>query len=136
MTDEILKKWLIRAFEDYRTIENEFKLSKKEVVTSSVCFHAQQFVEKLLKAYLSNNGIEFGRTHNLEFLLQLCKNIDDNFKNIDTKNLSYYAVELRYPDEFYIPTYDEAKECFELAKKAKDFILEKLNVIEKDLKSK
>ena len=32
-------------------------------------------------------------------------------------------LEVRYPDEFYIPTIDEAKECIKIAKKVKAFVL-------------
>jgi len=37
------------------------------------------------------------------------------------------AVEIRYPDEFYIPSIAEAKECFSIASKDKDFLLKKIN---------
>ena len=49
MIDEKVRKWVIKALEDYRTVENEFKLPEDEIVTSSVCFHSQQFVEKNAK---------------------------------------------------------------------------------------
>ncbi len=132
MIDEKVKKWIIKAFEDYRTIENEFKLSEEEIVTSSVCFHAQQFVEKILKAYLYSKGVDFGKTHNLELLLKLCTREDEDFQSLDVGNLSDYGVEVRYPDEFYIPTIEEAKECFKRAEHVKDFVLNKLKVNEKD----
>jgi HEPN domain-containing protein len=82
MIDEGLKKWLIKAFKDYRTIENEFKFPGEEIVTTTVCFHAQQFVEKMLKAYLYSKGIEFGKTHNLKLLIKLCGQIDKNFSTL------------------------------------------------------
>ncbi|SNQ62682.1 HEPN domain protein (fragment) [Candidatus Methanoperedens nitroreducens] len=41
-------------------------------------------------------------------------------------NLSFYAIEIRYPDEFYMPSVAEAKECFNIASKAKDFLLKKI----------
>lgn len=134
MIDERTKRWLIKAMEDYRTIENEFKLSEKEIVTSSVCFHAQQFVEKILKAYLTLKGVDFGKTHDLEFLIKLCSDIDKEFENYDIGNLTHYAVEVRYPDDFYIPSLKEAKEAYEIAKKIKIFIFNKLNIKEEDLK--
>ena len=36
-----------------------------------VCFHAQQAVEKLLKAALVNRGIIFSRIHNLAHLAEM-----------------------------------------------------------------
>jgi hypothetical protein len=40
--------------------------------------------------------------------------------------LTEYAVEFRYPDDFYIPDIEEAKEAYSLALKVKDFILERV----------
>jgi len=42
--------------------------------------------------------------------------------------LGFYAVEIRYPDEFYIPSITEAKEAFQIAQKVKDFVLKKLGI--------
>jgi len=49
-------------------------------------------------------------------------------------NLTDYAVEVRYADEFYIPTLEEAKRAFEIAKKAKEFIFRKMKIKEDELK--
>jgi HEPN domain-containing protein len=89
-------------------------------------FTCQQSVEKLLKAYLASKNIDFGKTHNLEFLLELCKKQDSIFENMNVGDLSFYAVEIRYPDEFYIPTVEEAKKCFKIASTAREFIMKEL----------
>lgn len=44
-----------------------------------------------------------------------------NINNVDNFN-----IEVRYPDDFYIPTIEEARESIELAEKAKEFVLKKL----------
>ncbi len=133
MIEENVKKWLIKAMEDLKVVEHEMTLPREEVATSAVCFHCQQFVEKVLKAYLTLKNVDFGKTHNLEYLLELCKKQDKDFEKIDVGNLTFYAVNVRYPDEFYIPSYEEARECYELAKKIKDFIETKLNIKMEDL---
>jgi HEPN domain-containing protein len=51
--NEGVKKWLLKAFEDLKVIEHEISFPENEIPTSAVCFHCQQFVEKVLKAYLS-----------------------------------------------------------------------------------
>jgi hypothetical protein len=51
-----------------------------------------------------------------------------------SKNLSFFAVEVRYPDDFYIPTEQEARECLEIARKVKEFIYKKLNITGPDIK--
>lgn len=40
---------------------------------------------------------------------------------------------MRYPDEFYTPSLDEAKECVKIARKVKEFVLKKLEVKEDEL---
>lgn len=134
MIDEKVKKWVIKALEDFNSVEHEFRLSDEEIVASTVCFHCQQFVEKMLKAYLTLKKIDFGKTHDLEVLLKLCIKEDRDFQNLNIGDLTFYAVEVRYPEEFYTPTLEEAKECFEIASKVKDFVFKKLEIKGKDFK--
>ena len=126
MIDDYIKKWVVKALNDIKIAEHELNQPTEEMVTDAVCFHCQQAVEKLLKAYLASKNVDFGKTHNLEFLLELCLKQDLDFKNLKVGNLSFYAVEIRYPDEFYMPSVIEAKECFNIASKAKDFLLKKI----------
>jgi HEPN domain-containing protein len=128
MIDEYVKKWLIKAHNDLKVAENLMKLSSEEAINEAICFHSQQAVEKFLKAYLITRNAEFGKTHNLEYLLELCVKKDDEFKGIEVGNLSFYAVEVRYPDEFYIPSIDEAKECLMIARKVKEFVTKKFSI--------
>lgn len=57
-------------------------------------------MEKYLKAYLISKSVDFGKTHNLEYLIKLCSEIDKDFEDIKVGDLSFYAVEVRYPDDF------------------------------------
>jgi HEPN domain-containing protein len=45
---------------------------------------------------------------------------------MSANKLTRYAVETRYPDEFYIPSLEEAKESVRIAEKVRSFIVEKL----------
>jgi len=135
MIDEYLGKWLIKAKSDLKVAENEIKLSPEEMVTDAICFHSQQAVEKYIKAYLIFKEIDFDKSHKLEYLLEICIEEDNDFSQIDVGNLSFYAVDVRYPDDFYIPTVEEARECLEIARKVKEFIFRKLNVIDSDIGS-
>lgn len=127
MIDDYIEKWIIKAVNDLKVAEHELRQSEDEIITDAVCFHCQQAVEKLLKAYLVSKNTDFGKTHNLEFLLESCLKIDPDFKDMDVGNLSFFAVEIRYPDEFYMPSVAEAKECFNIASKFKDFLLKKIS---------
>ncbi|MGH3001473.1 MAG: HEPN domain-containing protein [Gaiellaceae bacterium] len=48
---------------------------RDDVPDEIVGFHGQQAAEKLLKAILATNGIDFHRTHSIRFLLDL---LDDH----------------------------------------------------------
>lgn len=133
MIDEYVKKWLIKANNDLKVAESLLKLPERQLVTEAVCFHAQQAVEKFLKAFLITANIEFGRTHNLEYLLELCIRVDKDFKPVEIGHLTFYAIEVRYPDEFYVPTKIEADASVKIASKVKEFILLKLNFSVNDL---
>jgi HEPN domain-containing protein len=133
MIDEGVKKWIVKAMEDFKIANHELGFPKDEVSTGPVCFHCQQVVEKLLKAYLVSKNIDFEKTHDLEFLLELCVRQEDDFEKLNIGNLMFYAIEVRYPDEFYIPSLKEARECFEIAGKIKDFVFKKLGIKDKDL---
>jgi hypothetical protein len=44
-----------------------------------------------------------------------------------------YAVEIRYPDEFYLPDVEEAIESVKIAEQIKNIILEKIGLKEEDI---
>ena len=49
----------------------------------------------------------------------MCIREDKEFEKLDKDRISeltFYAVDVRYPDEFYTPSLEEAKEAFEIAK--------------------
>jgi len=131
--DEYIKKWLVKANNNLKVALHELTLGEEHAVTDAVCFHAQQSVEKFLKAFLISKDLEFGKTHNLEYLLELCAGKDKDIRKLETGNLSYYAVELRYPDDFYVPTFAEAEEAIKLAEDVKKYVLKKLKVNEDKL---
>ena len=110
-------------------------LETNEVVTDTVCFHCQQAAEKYLKAFLVQKQIEFSKTHNIMSLLNLCSSVDTSFKGElpEADNLTDYAVEIRYPDDWYEPTIGETKQAYEVALKVKNFVLKKLKIQNKDV---
>ena len=90
---------------------------------------------KFLKAFLVQHNIDFEKVHSLEYLIKLCSTVDGEFENLYevAEKLASYAIDIRYPDEFYIPSIKEAEEAFKLATFAKDFVLKKLNITEDSL---
>ena len=58
---------LRKADHDLLNIENN--LAAKEIPWDTICFHAQQAVEKVLKAFLVHQGSGLSKTHDLLLLL-------------------------------------------------------------------
>ncbi len=137
MTDPEVTKWLIKAMNDYRTAEKLIRDPAEEIITDTLCFHGEQFVEKVLKAYLLSQKVDFKRTHNLEYLVKLSAERDPEFEWLDeaAEKLTEYAVEIRYPDDFYLPSLEEALEVFEIIKRVKEFVFKKLGIQDSDLKN-
>lgn len=126
MTDEYLQKWLLKADHDLQAAKNEMAMTSDTLLTDVICFHAQQAVEKCLKAFLIFKNVEFTRSHSLEYLKELCVQQDKEFDSLDVGNLSDYAVEIRHPDDFYMPSKDEAEESISVATKIRDFVVKKI----------
>ena len=90
---------LLRAAErDSKTVE--VLLRHPDAPISSVCFHAQQYLEKAIKAVLVSNAVIFRRTHNLGKLADLLaqKNIESPLPKDQLKRLNPFAVTTRYED--------------------------------------
>lgn len=69
-----------------------------EIDLASVCFHAQQAIEKSLKAVLLLSQVEFRRTHDLVELAQLLRQhgVEAPVASDQLSRLSPFAVALRY----------------------------------------
>jgi HEPN domain-containing protein len=124
-TSEFVKQWLAKANEDLLVVE---KLTEDEIIaTSSVCFHCQQAAEKFLKAFLIAHGVEIRKTHNIEYLLSECSEIDKGFSVIDPKELSDFGVDVRYPGDMYIPDVHETLEYKNIALDLKSVVESKID---------
>lgn len=90
--------WVGFAQDDLRMAE----LAYNEGIWNQTCFHAQQCVEKLLKAALAARGIQIPRVHRLVDLLgQMPPDV--------VAALAPQSANVRSLDRFYIPTrYPEA----------------------------
>ncbi len=62
----------------------------------------------------------------------MCKEHDSSFEElyrIDADRLTTYGTEVRYPDELYFPSVDEAGECIGIAERVKAFVLSKMGAL-------
>jgi len=97
---QLLRQWVDKADEDLRTAEHILTL-KEACPFSTVCFHAQQCVEKYLKALLLSHNTAFGRTHDLVRLYYLLTKQYRRLLDVEELALlNRYAVEARYPGDW------------------------------------
>ncbi|HEV7406194.1 MAG TPA: HEPN domain-containing protein [Chthoniobacteraceae bacterium] len=93
-------EWVEKAEGDYRTASRE-----AEVTTlpnyDAVCFHAQQCIEKYLKALLVEANAPFPRTHDLLALLALASPHSPAITALQSTfgRLAPYSVAIRYPGD-------------------------------------
>jgi HEPN domain-containing protein len=84
--------------------------SHPEAQIAPICFHAQQCVEKALKAVMTANQVYFRYTHDLGELTNLLAgaSITSPFTAGELQRLTPSAVELRYDEGVPLLTRDEA----------------------------
>ncbi len=73
-------------------------VASNEIDIQVIMFHLQQAVEKLLKSVLSYHHIELSRTHDIERLINICKENEINLPDYIEHfvDLNMFAVEGRY----------------------------------------
>jgi HEPN domain-containing protein len=116
-TAVVAREWIAKADNDLKTAAHTLKLGA-DCPTDTVCFHAQQCVEKYLKAGLILLGIPFPRTHDIEVLIGLMpKHMHFLLTIEEQRRLTNYATVLRYPGSYDMPKLSEAKEAVKLARR-------------------
>jgi len=87
-------------------------------------FHAQQAVEKFIKAFLVRHQVEFPKSHDLSLLRLLIaeenSSLAENLAAAD--DLTPYAVEFRYPGEMLVSK-EEAQHAEEIARQVRNLVL-------------
>jgi len=123
---KITEEWITKAEKDYLVAIRELKTTP--IVGDAICFHAQQCVEKYMKAILQENEIEFEKIHDLDVLFNKCVNFIPELESFrdDLVKLSTYAVDVRYPG--FDVSEEEARECVEVMENVRKIIREYFNL--------
>lgn len=99
---DIVSEWQEKSRNDI--LSARFLVNMRPMPVEVIGFHAQQAVEKLLKAVLVMHSINPHKTHDLLYLYKMCRRHTDI--QIDCEavcaRLNPYAVEHRYPGEISI----------------------------------
>lgn len=115
----VAKEWIIKAENDLKTSSYLLKMSK-DCPLDAVCFHAQQCVEKYLKAFLVVKGIDFPKTHDIERLVSMLPDsIWLKLSIEEQRRLTDYATVTRYPGDYEAIQILEAKHSFTLARRVR-----------------
>jgi len=119
---QLLCQWLEKAEGDWRVSHR--LLGDSEPHAEAIAFHAQQAVEKYLKALLTWHQVEFPKTHDIKRLLGLVSSCDSALAELlaGAAELTTYAVEYRYPGENPPVTMDDAAQAVALADLVRDRI--------------
>ena len=93
-------EWVAKAEGDFACVQREWR-ARKNPNWDALCFHAQQCIEKYLKACLQENAVLIEKTHNLNVLLELLLKKYPLMEEWRTPllQLNAYAVAFRYPGE-------------------------------------
>ena len=94
------REWVEKAEADLATARRELR-ARRQPNYDAACFHAQQCVEKYLKARLVEAGIRFSKIHDLEHLLNAVLPVELLWESFRAKlgELTSFAVSFRYPGE-------------------------------------
>ncbi len=119
---KIAKQWLAKADNDLLNVDNNLK--SENIPFDTVCFHCQQACEKMLKGYLVANQTAYPVTHDLLLILERILAIRPEAEQLRDALilLTPYAVEVRYPDDYYMPSADDATEARQAAAEIRNWL--------------
>ena len=126
--DEATRAWVTRWV---RLAEGDLVMARLGLdseqfdVFELVGFHAQQAVEKFVKAFLARSAVEFEDQHDIDYLQALVRRVDTHLASkIDpAASLNRYAVGTRYPGRYATVTREQAEAAVRIAEQVRDDIL-------------
>lgn len=123
------RAWLTKAEHDLLNIENNIQAAR--IPWDTVCFHAQQVAEKVLKGFLVYHRRKPEKTHNLVALLERCVAIDPTLNDLgeDCRDLTFFAVKTRYPGDVHTSK-EEGEAMIDAAYRVRSRVLDLLHEAE------
>lgn len=125
---EEIKEWIEKADHDLGSAKIIYLHLPDYFDT--IAFHCQQAVEKYIKAILIYHKIDFIRSHDLVYLLDLLSRtieIDElNFKKAFTIN--NFGVQIRYPNKIIKLTKEELEAAIRIADEFRNFAVKQIGI--------
>jgi HEPN domain-containing protein len=114
-----VRQWIEYADEDLRLAEYALRM-ESGCPYRLIAYHAQQCVEKYIKAFLVYHRQDFPYTHNISALLELCRKHSDWMDSLSqAETLTAYAISARYPGEDEPVSLAEAQKAITIATQTK-----------------
>lgn len=122
----VIREWLLKADYDLKAAVHTLTLGR-DCPTDAVCFHAQQCVEKYIKALLVFRATAFPKTHNIRVLRALLPpklrpKLDGKLQD----RLTRYATVLRYPGAGPDVPLTEARQAVAVARRIRKEVRSRL----------
>ncbi|UCF90478.1 MAG: HEPN domain-containing protein [Desulfobacterales bacterium] len=97
---KVVREWMEKAENDPKNAAFTLKMGE-DCPTDTVCFHAQQCVEKYLKAFLTFKTVDFPKTHDMgELLALISESARPQLAVAEQRRLTAYATVTRYPGDY------------------------------------
>lgn len=121
MNEKLPDLWLNHAIDDLDSAE----VLLEAEISNMVCFHSQQAVEKLFKAYIASHSNEIPKIHNLTRLQAICEDLAGEEFNINDEEIIFLNdvyIDSRYPADFGLlpsgkPSMKDAQKALRIAQK-------------------
>jgi HEPN domain-containing protein len=113
----VVRGWVEKAESDLSTAVLVLQAGGQRQA-DTIAFHAQQCVEKYLKALLSSEGIDFPKTHDVgQLILLLPRSALADLSPEEQRRLTLYATVTRYPGDYEPVTTHEARRAVAAARR-------------------
>jgi HEPN domain-containing protein len=113
----VLREWLVKAENDLTAAIQIIKMGKAAPM-DTICFHAQQCIEKYIKAILVHRAIPVPRTHNIQVLMRLVPPAArPGLTEDEQTQVTNYAVVTRYPDAGLEISLADARKALAIARR-------------------
>jgi len=125
--NKTVREWVAKAEGDFASARREVR-ARKDPNFDAACFHAQQCIEKLMKALLLHRRVSFPKTHDLVTLLQLLEPGGQCPAVLveELRFLTRAAVAFRYPGE--AATRKDAREAYRLCERLRKLWRQRLGL--------
>ena len=117
MFDQKVKSTLDQADELFNAAKEELCRPEEDVVPYMVCKNAYKSVDKYLTGYLMQNGIEIHNSMPLDRLINLCRDVDPKFNDLNVDPL----IHTRNPEDIWV-SMETVRKFIDLATQTRNMV--------------